>query len=222
MKLLITGADRPLGREVAGYLARRHDLRLCGFAPFAGAPPGYQAVDLRSPETIASLVAGVDAVVHLAEFDSPSRPHLDMLEHASLGTYRLFTAAREAHVDRVVLVSRLSFFDVYPDDYLIDEMWRPWPATEPADMAPFYAEVVAREFCHEGGIRCPCLRFSPIGEDPEHNTRLADALEAIDRALALTFTETGYRWQIYHVSSSPKFVIRDAKLLLGFTRQGGN
>ena len=58
---------------------------------------------------------------------------------------RLFMAAREARVDRVVLVSRLSFFDVYPDNYLIDEMWRPLPATDPAEMAPFYAEVVARE-----------------------------------------------------------------------------
>ena len=221
MKLLITGADRPLGREAARHLAQRHDVRLCGFSPFAGAPPAYQTVDLRSAETVATLVEGIEAVVHLAEFESPARPDLDMLEHASLGTYQLFMAAREAHVDRVVLVSRLSFFDVYPEDYLIDEMWRPWPATEPAEMAPFYAEVVAREFCHEGGIRCPCLRFSPIGDDPERNTSLPDALEAIDRALELTFTETGYRWQIYHVSSSPRFIIRDAKLLLGFTRQGG-
>ena len=44
MKLLITGADRPLGRQVAGHLASRHDVRLCGFAAYAGAPAGYQAV----------------------------------------------------------------------------------------------------------------------------------------------------------------------------------
>ena len=107
MKLLITGADRPLGRAVARHLAHRHEVRLCGFAPYAGAPAGYQPVDFRSAETVASLVAGVDAIVHLAEFEPAAQPHLDMLEHASLGTYRLFMAAREARVDRVVLVSRL-------------------------------------------------------------------------------------------------------------------
>jgi nucleoside-diphosphate-sugar epimerase len=220
MKLLITGADRPLGREVAAHFAGKHETRLCGFAPFAAAPAGYQAVDLRAAGTATALVAGMDAIVHVAEFEPMARPHLDMLEHASLGVYQLFTAARAAGVDRVVLVSRLSFFDAYPADYLIDEMWRPIPATEPAEMAPFYAEVVAREFCHEGGVRCVCLRFLPIGNDAEKNTRQADALEAIERALALPFSETGYRWQVYHVTASPRFITRDARLLLGYSGQG--
>jgi nucleoside-diphosphate-sugar epimerase len=220
MRILVTGADRPLGRQVANHLAGRHETRLCGFAPFDGAPAGYQAVDLRSADAVAPLVAGVNAIIHAAEFDPLQRPHLDMLEHASLGAYRLFMAARQAGVERVILLSRLSFFDAYPENYLIDELWRPWPSTEPAEMAPFYSEVVAREFCHEGGIRCVCLRFLPIGDDALQNTRLADAFEAVERALVLPFKETGYRWQIYHVTASPRFINRDARLLLGFTGQG--
>lgn len=193
MRVLVTGADRPLGRDVARHLARDHEVRLCGLSQSTTGLDRYWQVDLRAAEAIVPLVTRTDAIVHVAEFEPLPRPDLDLLEHASLGTYRLLSAAREAGVSRIVLVSRLSFFDAYPERYLIDELWRPWPSTEAPELAPFLAEMVTREFAHEGSICAVCLRFSPIGSDPERNTTLADALEAIDRALTLEFTVPGHR-----------------------------
>ena len=226
MRLLITGADRPLGGLAAEHLSADHELRLCGAAPELHVDAhGYRRVDLRSPEEVEALVAGVEAVVHLAEFEPAPRTgpnaELETLEHASLGTYRLFTAAREAEVDRVVLASTLAFFEAYPATYRVDELWRPRPSTDVAQLAPFLAERVAQEFAREGGIRAVCLRFAPIGDDPEHDTAAADAMAAIDRALALAFTVPGCRWQVYHVASSPRFITRNARRGLGLPGKEG-
>lgn len=226
MRLLITGADRPLGRLAAQHLASRHELRLCGLSPRpAGDASLYRQADLRSAPDVDALVAGIEAVLHLAEFEPVTRTgpngELEVLEHASLGTYRLLVAARAASIDRVVLASTLAFYDAYPETCLIDELWRPRPSTEAAQLAPFLAERVAQEFAREGGIRAVCLRFAPIGDDPERCTTAADALEAMDRALALEFTVPGYRWQVYHIASSQRFLLRNAHLHLGFVGAEG-
>lgn len=208
MNLLITGADRALGRLAAERLGASHELRLCG-----------AETDLRSPGQVQALVAGVGAVLHLAEFEPAPRTgpnaELEAIEHASLGTYRLLAAAREAGVSRVVLASTLAFFDAYPATWRVDELWQPRPSTRVDQLAPFLAERVAAEFAREGGIRAVCLRFAPIGDDPERHTTAADAMAAIDAALALEFTVPGYRWQVYHVASSPRFIPRQARLGLG-------
>jgi nucleoside-diphosphate-sugar epimerase len=216
MHILVTGADRPLGAATAAHLSLRHNVVPCGLSAVSGMPAAYHQVDLRSDAAVAPRLAGIDAIVHAAEFDPLPQPDLDLLEHASLGTYQLFCAARQAGVSRVVLLSSLSFFDAYPDSYLIDEMWRPWPSTSAPRLAPFLSETVAREFAHEGRPPCICLRLLPIGDDLDANTSLPDALEAVDRALALQFVEPGYRWQVYHVTRAPRFITRDARLLLGF------
>jgi hypothetical protein len=61
-----------------------------------------------------------------------------------------------------------------------------------------------------------CLRFMEIGDDPETQTRLGDAVRAVERALALPFEIDGYRWHVFHVASSPRFLMRDALRQLGF------
>jgi hypothetical protein len=115
----------------------------------------------------------------------------------------------------MVLVGTLGVFDSYPSDYLIDEMWEPKPSPEPEQLAPYIPELVAREFAREGGIGIVCLRFGRIGEAPE-GTHPEDALEAIDKALAFPFGERGYRWRVFHISSSPRFILRNARRDLGF------
>lgn len=226
MRLLITGADGPLGRLAAAHLGGRHDLLLCGAAgKLDGVGHRYRQVDLRSAEDVRQLVVGREAILHFSEFVPALRTgHLaeqDTLDHAAVGTYRLCGAAREAGVGRMILASTLAFFDAYPKDFMVDELWRPWPATEPEQLAPFMAEIVVREFCREGGINAVCLRFLPIGDDRETNTSAADALQAIDKALAVQFKTPGYRWQLYHIAAADRFITRNARLGLGYgSRQG--
>lgn len=226
MQILITGADRPIGATIAAHLEQKHTLRLAGLGPepHRGAPDGdYRQADLRSPEAVKPLVEGMDAVVHAAEFepapqDGPAAAQ-ETLHHASLGTYILYGEAREAGVERVVHISTLRLFEAYRDDYVIDEMWRPRPSTDVAQLAPYLSELSGREFAREGGICGVCLRFAPIGDDPERETRQDDALSAVDCALAMPFEVPGYRWHVFHVASSPRFVMRHAQRILGFDRK---
>ncbi|MFO7957763.1 MAG: NAD(P)-dependent oxidoreductase [Candidatus Brocadiia bacterium] len=225
MHILITGANRPLGRLVAEHLSRSHRLRLTGVSsPGGRASAEYVQGDLRRPDFAASLVDDIDAVVHLAEFDPAPLEAPDAeqerLERATLGTYRLCAAAREAGAGRIVVAGSLSVFDAYPDEYLVDEQWRPRPEADADHLAPYLCELVVREFAREGPISGVCLRFAPIGEDPETNTRSEDALEAIERALEIELGPPGYNWHVFHVASSGRFIERNARLMLGFEREG--
>jgi nucleoside-diphosphate-sugar epimerase len=190
MKILVTGADRPLGGAIRQHLAQTHD--------------------------VVEAVRGAAAIVHAAHFEPGTQPDTVEIEAASRGSYVLARAAREAGVGRIIVVSTLTIYDAYPANYLIDEMWEPRPQPVAAQLAPFLAEQSVREFAREGGICGICLRFLPIGNDPERGTRLADALQAVDRALVLPFKVPGYRWHVFHIANSPRYLMRDAIRQLGF------
>jgi nucleoside-diphosphate-sugar epimerase len=225
MTVLVTGADRSLGAGVADYLAPDRDLRRCGrTAPddVDGTTENYSRADLTAPGTAADLVAGVDAALHLAPHDpappADDRAECDLLRRASLGTYRLCAAAREAGVDRVVLAGTLGVYDGYPEAYVVDERWKPRPAPEAASLAPYLAELSAREFPREGGIRGICLRMGPLGDAPD-GTTWANALHAVECALEASFEPAGYRWHVFNVGNSTRFLNREAHEHVGFTRQ---
>ena len=203
----------------------------------ANAPPSQRLVDLLREADAARCCRGADAVVHLAASSALERgaregrpagsapprgtQAVDVLDTAARGTYNLFAAARAAGTERVVLASSLSFFDAYDPDYIVDEWWRPLPPTDPAELATYAAEEVARQYCLEGGIRCVALRFLPLGDDPERETRAEDAVGAIERALALEFTVPGYRWRLFHVATAPRFATRNAREYLGWEVHDG-
>ncbi len=222
MNLLITGADRPLGRLAAGHYKGAHRLRLTGTEPSVDGGD-YRPVDLREPEGVAPLVEGIQAVLHLAVYDPapPSGPAAEQerLDVAARGTYVLLQEARKAGVERVVLASTLALMAAYPEDYLVDENWQPEPAADAESLAPYLSEIVCREFAREGGIRTICLRFGALGE--AEGTADADALQALDGSLALAFENPGYRWHLFHVSRSARFPMRAALEPLGFEQKGG-
>ena len=98
-------------------------------------------------------------------------------------------------------------------------MWRPQPQPDVQHLAPFLCAETVREFVRAGGICGVCLRFAPIGS-AEDETSESDVLLAVDRALELSFSPSGYRWHVFHVASSPRFVMRDAVRILGIEREG--
>ena len=216
MDLLITGADRPLGRLAAGHFKEAHRLRLTGAAP--SAPGGeYRSADLREPEEVARLVEGMQAVLHLAVYDPTplSGPGAEQarLEVAARGTYVLLCEARKAGVERVVLASRLALMEAYPEDYVVDENWQPRPEADAESLAPYLSEIVCREFAREGGIQTVCLRLGAPGEAE------ADVLQALEGSLALGFEHPGYRWHLFHISRSARFPMGAGAL--GFEQKGG-
>lgn len=235
MKIAIVGAETDLGMLVVDRLEGRHELHLYarggadsgGGASDTTLPEGVESLDLRDEPDAGRCARGVNAIVHLGPFAGTTDPPVDdqvavdVIDAAARGTYNLFYAAREAGVDRVVFASSLSFFDSYDPDYLIDEYWKPLPSTDPRQLALSSAEEVSRQFCLHGGIRCVTLRLLPLGDDEATHTAPSHAVAAVERALELRFTVPGYRWHVFHIATSPRFITRNARETLGWEAHHG-
>jgi nucleoside-diphosphate-sugar epimerase len=194
--VLLTGLRHPLGRpamvalEAAGQSVRPTDE------------------DLTNPEAVAHLVEGVTAVVHLEPLALAEslQPDGELLDQAARGTHVLMKAAAEGSVQGVVQGSSLSIMDAYGQDLEVTEAWRPRPLPDPVQLAPYLAELAAREFTRDVALarwlRITCLRFAPLtGEEPLNSE---DAAGAIVSALArVTGTESesrGHRWSVLHIA----------------------
>ena len=225
MRILITGADQRLGAIAGAHFGKDRDLLLTGQGTEnpASSSLEYRSADLRDPEAVPSLVAGVDAVLHLANFDPPAltsgNAEQERLEISARGTYVLLDAARTAGVERVVLASNLDLVSDYPEDYVVDEFWQPRPEARADSLAPYLSEIVCREYCREGGIRCVCLRFGAL--DEPDSTRSSDAIEAMEKALVMPMEDADYRWHLFHISSSPRLPSVSAKRFLGLELERG-
>lgn len=207
MQVLITGAETPLATSVTAALAGRYDLRLTSRTEgeVEQALPVVPA-DLRVPEQVEPLVAGVDAILHLAPYARAATPDAraerDALDEAGRGTFVLLHAALKAGVQRVVLASRLELMTAYPASYLVDETWKPLPDPTAAALAPYVAELTLREFVRAEPMLGICLRLGELGES---GTTPADAVNAVERALVMDPDGQKYRWWLYHISSTNRF-----------------
>ncbi len=211
MRILITGADTPLGGVVARALQGEHDLRLTGAQALA--PAGlevlpYTPADLRDPPQVAPLVAGVEAVAHLALHALPATPDAaaekQALDGAARGMYVLLHAALATGVRRVVLASRLDLMAAYPEEYLVDETWKPLPDTSASQLSLYVAELTLREFVRAEAITGVCLRLGDLGAGPAGTTP-EDAVRAITRALTMDLDGHKYRWWLYHICSTDRY-----------------
>lgn len=216
--IVITGTDGPVGATLA------KQLKTCGQAvravghqsqpaqeTLAGA---YRQADLRNQADARQVVQGAAAIVHAQPLVRLDGPDTLRLEVASLGTYQLLQAARSEGLQRMVLLSSLSMFEAYDEKYIIDEMWKPRPHTTAHGLAPYYAELVAREFAREGAAEFFCLRIGSLGK--AHSLTAEDLVQATSAALAAEFKPLGYRWRVVHISRSDRFNVRNARLELNW------
>ena len=210
MKVLLTGADRPLGALAATRLSDVHHLRLTGSAPALEgtlAVMDYRAADLRVPAEAVPLIEGMDAVVHLDPYDpapiTGADAEQERLDVAARGTYVFLQAASQGGIARVVVGSTMALFDSYPDDYVIDETWQPQPNAQAESLAPMMSELSAREFARQGELSIVCLRFGALSGT--EGTTEDDAVGALAEALTMEFEQPGYLWHLFHVVSTGRF-----------------
>ena len=174
MKILITGADRPLGKLLSVALEKAHRVQTVS----------RDHCDHRTVETAEKVCEGVDAILHCDVFDPlTDQSEQVCLDWATRGTYVLMQAARNAGVGRVVIASQLSLFEAYPDNYVVDETWQPQPQPCAESLSPYLAELTCREFAREGGIYAVGLRLGALGG--HDGTSNEDVVTAFQGALNL-------------------------------------
>jgi nucleoside-diphosphate-sugar epimerase len=228
MRILVTGADQPLGGLAARALMGEHEVRLTGMQPEA--PAGLEALsympaDLREPDQVAPLVEGMEAVAHLALHARMATPDAAAekraLDVSARGSYVLLHAALAAGVRRVVLASRLELMAAYPESYVVDENWKPMPEAAAASLAPFLAELALREFVRAEEMTGVCLRLGDLGTGAA-GTTAEDAAQAIRKALTMDLAGYRYRWWLYHICSTDRYPLGHAAgPPLSFGRGGG-
>jgi UDP-glucose 4-epimerase len=167
----------------------------------------------------------MDAALHLAVYSPFSTPdpaaEKEALDRAARGTFVLLHAALKAGVRRVVLASRLELMAAYPEEYAVDETWKPQPDATAAALAPYLAELTLREFVRAEELVGVCLRFGNLGSGPG-DTTADDAARALERALTMDLQGRKYRWWLYHICSTDRYRLGAAAgAPLSFARSGG-
>lgn len=211
MRLVVTGADRPAGNLLCRALAETHSVRPVGHTegPAEDLPDAcepYVRIDLRVPSSTRLALRDADAIIHAQPHDPGSfEPDGEVLDVVSRGTYVLLTTAHQMRIGRVVLVSQLEMMADYPEDFAVDEHWLPRPTATAEGLAPFTAELVAREIARIGKIECVALRAGELGPD---GTTAADLTAAVERGLHREMAPGGYQWFVEHVASAGRFAGR--------------
>lgn len=211
MKIVLTGSSGRIGRAVFAALAGRHDVVGVDRAP----SPATAAVgDIADCETMRRILAGADAVVHVAALHAP---HVGAVPDAEFrrinveATRRLAEIAAEEGVARFVFTSTTALYGLaVPEDgcVWIDE------ATQPAPRTIYHQTKLEAEQSLEAmagerfGVRI--LRMARCFPEPADRMavyRLHRGIDARDVADAhrLALENGGAAFQRHVVAATPAF-----------------
>jgi len=206
VEVLLTGASG----GVAGLLAppdgwRRTD-RVAG--------PGIVEGDLADLMVAASLMAGIDTVVHLAGQADPDVAWPDLRSPNADVVVNVLDAAVQAGVSRVVLASSLHAMAGYVDAgaSLVREDQPPHPCC-PYGAVKVLGEALGRVYADQWGLRVICLRLGGVRERPLGRSWLAGWLSPGDlRRLVGAALTADVRYGVYHGVSANSGSVWDTTL----------
>jgi nucleoside-diphosphate-sugar epimerase len=173
MRIVVTGGSGKAGRWVVRDLrALGHDVLNVDVVHDGSPHSQCILADLTDLGQCHDVIAGADAVVHLAAIPAPElRPAGETFRNNAMSTYNVFAAAVASGVGRVVWASSETVlglpFDRPPDFAPIDEDHAPRPETSYAD-AKLVGETLAGQFARRSGIAFIGLRFSNIMEPDDY------------------------------------------------------
>jgi UDP-glucose 4-epimerase len=125
MRVVVTGATGNAGTSTLEALG--DDDRVESILGIARRRPEiampkveWLAADIRTADLV-SLFRGADAVIHLAWLIQPSRDEQELESVNVVGSERVFAAATEAGVPRLIYASSVGAYSPGPKDRLVDE-----------------------------------------------------------------------------------------------------
>jgi uronate dehydrogenase len=175
--ILLTGAAGGLGQALRERLKANCDvLRLSDRVAFGEAGQNEEIVlaDLADADAVNTMVAGVDAIIHLGGV-SVEGPFEPIMQANILGVYHLYEAARKHGVKRVVFASSNHVTGFYRQSETIN-------ADQPARPDGFYGvskafgEDLSRFYFDRYGIETACVRIGSSFAEPRDRRMLASWL----------------------------------------------
>jgi nucleoside-diphosphate-sugar epimerase len=173
MNVVVTGGSGKAGRWVVRDLRDRGHRVLNVDLVHDGSDHGQCVVaDLTDLGQCHELIAGADAVIHLAAIPAPElRAPTDTFRNNALSTYNVFVAAADRGVPRVVWASSETVlglpFDEPPAFAPIDESHPPRPETSYA-LSKLVGETMAEQFARRTDTSFVGLRISNIMEPTDY------------------------------------------------------
>jgi len=178
-RILVTGGDGLIGSAVVRLLAER-DARVDVYdlgGPDAAAralragAENHTSGSVADAETVAKMVAGHDAVVHLAGIAGLDGGTAEQIYTANtLGTFLVMEAAARAGVAKVVYASSINASGLPLNPHPVLPARYPWDEDEPADIADAYSlskqanEAAAHALSRRHALAMTGLRY-PLVRD---------------------------------------------------------
>lgn len=136
MRIVVTGASGNVGTAVVRALSA--DERVGAIAGIARREPEWVVPKVRwvtadlgedDPDALDAVMAGADAVIHLAWLFQPARDPLVTWRTNVLGSIRVFEAVARNSVPALVYASSVGAYSPGPKDREVDESWpaHGWP-----------------------------------------------------------------------------------------------
>ncbi|MBX3684213.1 MAG: NAD(P)-dependent oxidoreductase, partial [Thauera sp.] len=207
-RLLLTGAAGKLGRELRPRLKRYCEtLRLSHLEAMGEPGAGEEIVpaDLADAAAVDSMVAGVDAIVHLGGISTEQRWE-PILASNIVGLYNLYEAVRRHGVKRVVFASSNHVTGFYRQDESIDTR-APLRPDGLYGLSKAFGENLAQLYWDRHGIETVSLRIGSAYAAPQDRRMLSTwmSLDDTERLVvaALTAPVVGHT-VIYGVSDNPR------------------
>ena len=173
-RLLLTGAAGKLGRELRPRLKRYCEtLRLSHLEAMGEPGAGEEIVpaDLADAAAVDSMVAGVDAIVHLGGISTEQRWE-PILASNIVGLYTLYEAVRRHGVKRVVFASSNHVTGFYRQDESIDTR-APLRPDGLYGLSKAFGENLAQLYWDRHGIETVSLRIGSSFAEPLDRRMLA-------------------------------------------------
>ena len=174
-RVVVTGAAGKVGRATVAELVQHgYDVLATDVAPKPQeAPNEFVRAELIDYGQVVDVLAGADAVVHLANIPAPGlRPPATTLAENSTMNGHVFLAAAQLGLRRVVWASSettlgLSFGPDNPPRYVpVDEKHYPFPESTYA-LSKVVSETMAEHVSRWSGIPFVGLRFSNVFTEVE-------------------------------------------------------
>jgi uronate dehydrogenase len=193
-RIVLTGAAGRVGSAVRGPLREAAGtLVLADRVPLEAEAPN-EVVHRTDLSDAAEIIAGADAVVHLAGVRDEA-PFPELVEGNVLGAQRMLEAARVTGVRRVVLASSNRLTGLYPSTETVSAEMPPRPDGL-YGVSKVAVEALARLYVDKFGLDVVCLRIGSLDARPHEPRHLATWLSHRDCAgfvlAALTVPAPGF------------------------------